>query len=259
MIRRPPRSPLFPYPTLFRSAETFVSGQAAIEHDLDPVFSHDLKVGELAIAIPIAFLILLFVFGTAAVLVPFMFALATIPATLSIIWIFAQFMELTTYLQNLVMLIGFGIAIDYSLLVVYRYREELGSGKDKEEAIVATMETAGRAVVFSGSAVGIGLALMIFMPLPFMRGFGIGGFAIPLVSIVAAPPLLPVLLWFVAAPLDRVRLLPRAVVERRESEENMWSRLARSIMRKPVWYAVGATSLLVALALPVLTLDLGPG
>jgi RND superfamily putative drug exporter len=240
-------------------AETFVSGQAAIEHDLDPVFSHDLKVGELAIAIPIAFLILLFVFGTAAVLVPFMFALASIPATLSIIWIFAHFMELTTYLQNLVMLIGFGIAIDYSLLVVYRYREELASGKSKNEAIVATMETAGRAVVFSGSAVGIGLALMIFMPLPFMRGFGIGGFAIPFVSIVAALTLLPVLLYFVAGPLDRVHLLPHGVTDRRESEHNVWFRLARSIMRRPVWYAVGATSLLLALALPVLTLQLGPG
>ncbi len=80
-----------------------------------------------------------------------------IPTTLAIIWIFANFMELTTYLQNLVMLIGLGIAIDYSLLVVYRYREELRKAASKEDAIVRTMETAGRAVVFSGSAVGIGL------------------------------------------------------------------------------------------------------
>ena len=135
-------------------ADVYVSGQAAIEHDLDPVFTRDLQVGELYIAIPIALLILVFVFGTLAFLIPFMFAAAAIPATLGIIWIFANFMELTTYLQNLVMLIGFGIAIDYSLLVVYRYREELASGKSKEDAIVRTMETAGRAVVFSGSAVG---------------------------------------------------------------------------------------------------------
>ncbi|HEY7562570.1 MAG TPA: MMPL family transporter, partial [Gaiellaceae bacterium] len=106
-------------------AQIYVSGQAAIEHDLDPVFAHDLKVGELFIAIPIALLILVFTFGTLAFLLPFLFAAAAIPTTLGIIWIFANFMELTTYLQNLVMLIGFGIAIDYSLLVVYRYREEL--------------------------------------------------------------------------------------------------------------------------------------
>jgi uncharacterized membrane protein YdfJ with MMPL/SSD domain len=240
-------------------AEMLISGQAAIEHDLDPVFERDLQVGELFIAIPIALCILVFVFGTLAFLIPFMFAAAAIPTTLGIVWIFANFMELTTYLQNLVMLIGLGIAIDYSLLVVYRYREELRAGRSKEDAIVATMETAGRAVVFSGSAVGVGLALMLFMPLPFMRGFGIGGLAIPLVSIVAAVTLLPALLWLLAGKLDRVRLLPRRVLERRDSEENMWYRLARTIMRRPAVFAAGTIAALILLALPVFALELGPG
>jgi RND superfamily putative drug exporter len=240
-------------------ATLYVSGQAAIEHDLDPVFAHDLKVGELFIAIPIALLILAFVFGTLAFLIPFMFSAAAIPATLSIVWIFAHFMELTTYLQNLVMLIGLGIAIDYSLLIVYRYREELRKDWNKEEAIVRTMQTAGRAVVFSGSAVGIGLALMLFMPLPFMRGFGIGGFAIPIVSVICALTLLPVLLYFLGAKLDRVRLVPKRVLERRDAEFNFWMRLARSIQRRPVFFAVGATTILLALAAPVLSLELGPG
>ena len=240
-------------------AEVLISGQAAIEHDLDPVFNRDLRVGELFIAIPIAFLILVFVFGTLALLIPFLFAAATIPATLGIIWIAANFMELTTYLQNLVMLIGFGIAIDYSLLVVNRYREERLHGGTREDAVVRTMATAGRAVVFSGFAVGIGLALMLFMPLPFMRGFGVGGLVIPLVSVLAAVTLLPVMLYALAEPLDRVRLLPRRVTARRESEENMWYRLARSIMRRPLPYAVGTAALLVALTLPVLALELGPG
>jgi RND superfamily putative drug exporter len=168
-------------------------------------------------------------------------------------------MELTTYLQNLVMLIGLGIAIDYSLLVVYRYREELRAGRSREDAVVRTMETAGRAVVFSGTAVGIGLALMLFMPLPFMRGFGLGGLIIPIVSIAAALTLLPVLIYFLAAKLDRVRLLPRAFAERRESERNMWYRLARSIMRRPVAFASGTAALLVLLTIPLLTLELGPG
>jgi uncharacterized membrane protein YdfJ with MMPL/SSD domain len=240
-------------------AEVYVSGQAAIEHDLDPVFAEDLKVGELYVAIPIALLILVFVFGSLAFLLPFLFAAAAIPATLGIIWIFANFMELTTYLQNLVMLIGFGIAIDYSLLVVYRYREELRSGRSKEDAIVRTMQTAGRTVVFSGTAVGIGLALMLFMPLPFMRGFGIGGLIIPLVSVLCALTLLPVLLYFLGKPLDRVRLIPRRVAERREAETNFWRRLAHAIMRRPVVFAAGATAALLALATPALALELGPG
>jgi putative drug exporter of the RND superfamily len=241
-------------------AEALVSGQAAIEHDLDPVFADDLKVGELFIAIPIALLILVFVFGTLAFLLPFLFAAAAIPTTLGIIWIFANFMELTTYLQNLVMLIGFGIAIDYSLLVVYRYREELDKDGSRVDALVRTMETAGRAVVFSGSAVGIGLALMLFMPLPFMRGFGIGGLVIPLVSVVCALTLLPVLLYFLAARLDRVRLIPGRVANRRaDDESNMWVRLSRTIMRRPALVAATTTSFLVLLALPVLTIEVGPG
>jgi putative drug exporter of the RND superfamily len=241
-------------------AEVFVSGQAAIEHDLDPVFAEDLKVGELFIAIPIALLILVFVFGSLAFLLPFIFAAAAIPTTLGIIWIFANFMELTTYLQNLVMLIGFGIAIDYSLLVVYRYREELEKARSKEEAIVRTMETAGRAVVFSGSAVGIGLALMLFMPLSFMRGFGIGGLVIPLVSVVCALTLLPVLLYLIAARLDRVRLIPKRIVQRRaDAGQNMWVRLSRAIMKRPAVFAAGTTAFLILLALPVFTMQVGPG
>ena len=123
-----------------------------------------------------------------------------------------------------------------------------------------TMATAGRAVVFSGTAVGIGLALMLFMPLPFMRGFGIGGLVIPLVSVVCALTLLPVLLCFLAAKLDRVRLIPKRVVERREDQEsNFWIKLSRPIMRRPAVFAAGTATFLVILALPVLTMEVGPG
>jgi putative drug exporter of the RND superfamily len=241
-------------------ATTFLTGQAAIEHDLDPVFNNDLKVGELYIAIPIATLLLIFVFGTLAFLIPLLFAAAAIPVTLGIIWIFANYMELTTYIQNLVMLIGLGIAIDYSLLVVYRYREELRQNHSKEDALVRTIATAGRAVVFSGSAVAIGLALLLFMPLPFMRGFGVGGLFIPIVSIVCALTLLPVLLYLLGAKLDSVRLLPRAIIERRADEErNLWVRLSRAIMRRPVVFAAVTVTVLIACASPVLALDLGPG
>jgi RND superfamily putative drug exporter len=240
-------------------AETFLSGQAAIEHDLDPVFERDIQVGELYIAVPVALFILVFVFGTLAFLLPFLFAAVAIPTTLAIIWVFANFMELSTYLENLVMLIGLGIAIDYSLLVVYRYREERRTAKDKDDAIVRAMETAGRAVVFSGTAVAIGLALMLFMPLPFLRGFGLGGLFIPLVSVVCALTLLPVLIHLLEDKLDRVRLMPRGVLERREAEENFWIGLSRAIMRRPMLFAAGTAAFLILLTLPVFSLELGPG
>jgi uncharacterized membrane protein YdfJ with MMPL/SSD domain len=240
-------------------AEIYVTGQAAIEHDLDPVFADDLAKGEL-IAVPIALLILVFTFGTLAFLLPFAFSLVTIPTTLGIIWIFANFMELTTYLTNLVTLIGLGIAIDYSLLVVYRYREELRRGASREDAIVKTMATAGRAVVFSGTAVAIGLALLLFMPLPFMRGFGVGGLIIPAISVLAAVTFLPVILSLVGKPLDRVRLLPKRWIEHRgDHERGFWAVLAGFIMRYPKLVASTTAAFLILLALPVLTLELGPG
>jgi RND superfamily putative drug exporter len=241
-------------------AQTYLTGQAAVEHDLDPVFNHDLKVGELYIAIPIALVLLVFTFGTLAFLIPFAFAAFTIPTTLGIIWIAANYVELTTYLQNMVMLIGLGISIDYSLLVVDRYREELRRGRTKEDALVRTMETAGRAVLFSGTAVAIGLALLLFMPLPFMRGFGFGGLVIPVVSIAAAVTVLPVLLWFAGARLDRVRLVPGGVLEHRgDAQHGFWPTLARFIMRRPVLVASATALLLLVAAAPVLDLQLGPG
>jgi RND superfamily putative drug exporter len=240
-------------------AKLYLTGQAAIEHDLDPVFADDLKVGELYIAIPIAMLLLVFVFGTLAFVLPLLFSLFSIPVTLGLVYLVARQIELSTYVQNMVMLIGLGIAIDYSLLMVYRYREEHAVQPSREEAVVRTMQTAGRAVVFSGTAVAVGLSLLLFMPLPFMRGFGVT-LAIPAVSIVCAVTLLPVLLYYLGDRLDRVRLVPRRLLERREDEErNFWARLARTIMRHPAAFAAGTVTLLVLFAAPVLDLRLGPG
>src|SRR5919198_2727345 len=159
---------------------SYVTGQAAIQHDLDPIFSADLRKGEM-IALPIAVLVLLAVFGiSVAVTMPFLFAACTVMASLGGVYVYAHFLTTATYVTNLVFLIGLGIAIDYSLLVIYRYREELRRGAAVDEAIVRTMQTAGRAVVFSGATVAIGLALLLFMPLPFIRSIGVGGFLIPL-------------------------------------------------------------------------------
>jgi RND superfamily putative drug exporter len=241
-------------------AQLYLTGQSAIESDLEPVQNRDLFVGEVLIAIPIALVILIFVFGTLAFLLPFMLAAVAIPVTLACVWVFANFMTLSTYLTNMVTLIGLGIAIDYSLLMVYRYREERRAGRSKEDAVASTMSTAGRAVVFSGTAVAIGLALMLAMPLPFMRGFGLAGLLIPLVSVLAAVTLLPVLIYWLEDRFDRVRLVPSRIIERREDhEKSFWARLAGMIMRRPVLFAAGTTALLLALAAPVTALELGPG
>jgi uncharacterized membrane protein YdfJ with MMPL/SSD domain len=244
-----------------RGAEVWLTGQPAINADLQPVYEEDLKVGELYIAVPIALVVLIFVFGTLAFLIPFLFAFAAIPATLAVVWVFAHFMDMEQTVQNLVTLIGLGIAIDYSLLMVYRYREELHHGHSREQALENTLATAGHAVVFSGTAVAIGLALLTLVPVPGIRGYGVAGLVIPLVSVACALTLLPAILYMAEARLDRVRLVPRRLLERRESEgdRNLWMRLAHSIMRRPVPYLATALTVLLLAAAPVFALQLGPG
>src|ERR671934_197799 len=107
------------------------------------------------------------------------------------------------------------IPIDYSMLVVFRYREELVRHESPTEALVATMRTAGRATLFSGATVAIGLALLVFMPLPFMRSMGIGGLLVPLVSITASATFLPAVLAVLGRKVNRFRLVPRRVLEAR--------------------------------------------
>jgi uncharacterized membrane protein YdfJ with MMPL/SSD domain len=236
---------------------TYVTGAAAIQHDLDPIFDGDLKKGE-GIAIPIALLVLLAVFGLSlSVTMPFAFAACTITGTLGIVYLVAHVAETPTYVTNLVQLIGLGIAIDYSLLVVYRFREEIARGVEKDAAVVRTMQTAGRAVVFSGATVAIGLALLVAMPLPFMRMMGVAGFLIPIVSILAATTLQPVLLhYYGRRGIARKRLLPG---EPTDPEHGLWARLARSIMRRPLAYLAVGAALPVAAAVPAFWLQLTPG
>src|SRR5438552_1979710 len=238
--------------------ESYVTGQAAIQHDLDPIFSKDLRKGEM-IALPIAVLVLLAVFGlSVAVTMPFIFAACTVMATLGGVYVYAHFLPTATYVTNLVFLIGLGIAIDYSLLVIYRFREELLRHGDVEAAIVRTMQTAGRAVVFSGATVAIGLALLLFIPLPFVRSIGVGGFLIPLTSIAAALTLQPALLsLYGRRGVARIPLLPKRF--RAEEDTGLWHRLATAIMRRPLAFLGGGAVLLVAAAIPVFGLQLTPG
>ena len=241
-------------------AQTYLTGFPALSHDEQPVYSRDLSKGE-AIAVPIALLVLLFMFGTlGAVVVPFAFALATLPTTLGLVWVVAHFGNMAQYVTNIVTLIGLAIAIDYSMLVVFRFREQLAEGSSPSEALETTMATAGRATLFSGLTVAIGLALLLLMPLPFMRSMGAGAVLIPLVSIAASATLLPALLSVLGARVNRLRVVPHSVLERRASgAEGFWSRLARAIMRRPIAFLLGALAVLIALAVPALQLHLTSG
>ncbi len=241
-------------------AQTYLSGFPAINHDTQKLYNEDLAKGEM-IAIPIALLVLAFMFGSlVAIGIPFAFAFVTIPSTLGAVWIIAHVMDMAVYVTNIVTLIGFAIAIDYSMLVVFRFREELAKQDAVEDALVTTMRTAGRATLFSGAVVAIGLALLVFMPLPFMRSMGVGGLLVPLFSIAAAATFLPALLAVTGHRINRLRVVPRRVLEARaDGRAGFWTRLSRSIMRRPVLYLVCSSVLMLALAAPALGLKLTGG
>ena len=227
-----------------------MTGQPAIQRDLDRVFARDLRRGQ-AIALVVALLVLVAVFGLSlAVAIPFVFAACTIAGTLLVVWALAHTLSMVAYVTNLVELIGLALAIDYSLLIVHRFREELAGGLPVADAVPRTMATAGRAVVVSGLAVAAGLAVLLFLPVPFLRSMGVGGLLIPLVSIAAALTLQPVLLSLLGS-----RIGGRAPA----AEGGFWARLARTIMRRPVVFLAAGTAVLLVLAVPTLAIELSPG
>ena len=248
----------------------FVTGQPAIKHDIDPVIAADIRRGE-SIAVPVALVVLLVVFGLSlAAAIPFVFAACTIAATMTTVYVLAHWLTMATYLPILVQLIGLGLAVDYSLLVVYRYREELDQAPTPDDAIVRTMATAGRTVLFSGVAVSIGLALLLFMPVPFIRSMGIGGLLIPLASMAALVTLQPALLSIlgrrgtrrlpVAATIrGRLRVPLPTLPGTTDVDRGVWARLARSIMRRPAIFLSGGVALLIVVALPAFFVQLSPG
>ena len=173
-----------------------VTGPPAIESDVVPILSSDLHRGQL-IAVVLATLLLIATLGFSwAVLIPLLFGLATIATTLGIIYLLAQKFLMVLYVPNIVELIGLGLAIDYSLLMVHRYRRELGQSQDP---IAQTMKTAGRTAVISGITVALGLATLLLVPVPFVRSIGLACLILPLVSILAAITLQPILLSMLAA------------------------------------------------------------
>ncbi|MEV0846506.1 MMPL family transporter [Streptomyces sp. NPDC049954] len=198
-----------------------------------------------------ALVVLLLVFGSALALMPLLIAGASILTTFLIVWGLTGLTDISFIVQYLLALIGLGVAIDYALLVVTRWREECGRGAGTVEAVRRAMATAGRSVLFSGVTVAVSLAALIALPVPFLRGVGFTGLLIPLVSVAAALTLLPALLLTVGHRLEWPGRRSR------DSDSRLWHGIGRAVVRHRWWACAGATVLLLALASPVLTLRLG--
>ena len=198
-----------------------------------------------------ALVVLAFVFASFLAIVPLVMAFVSIMTTFLLLLGLTELTAVSPIVQFLIALIGLGVAIDYSLLVVSRWREERSHGRTGDEAVQRAMETAGRAVVFSGVTVAIGLLALIALPLPFLRSMGYGGMLIPLVSTIVAITLLPVVL---------AKLGPRLDWPHRRTDDKAsraWTRWAQAVSRRR-WLAAGAgMAVIVALAWSAMDLQLG--
>ena len=198
-----------------------------------------------------ALVVLTFVFASFLAVVPLLMAIVSILTTFLLLLGLTELTTVSPIVQFLIALIGLGVAIDYSLIVVSRWREERAHGRSGDEAVQRAMETAGRAVLFSGITVAIGLFALIALPLPFLRSMGYGGMLIPLVSTLVALTLLPVVLAKFGQRLD----WPHRRTDDKASRA--WTRWAEAVSRRR-WLAAGAgMAVIVALALAATDLQLG--
>jgi putative drug exporter of the RND superfamily len=204
-----------------------------------------------------ALVILLFVFGTLpAIAMPLIVAAASILNTFSVIWLLTYITGVSVIVEFLVALVGLGIAIDYSLLLIFRFREELAHGETVEEALTESMVHAGHSIVVSGSTVGIGLLSMIILPIPFIRSIGLGGVLIPTVSVIAALTLLPALLSLLGTRINSARVLPRRMIQG-DADHGMWARWSRVVTRRPAVVAAVGAVIVIVLLIPASQLNPG--
>ena len=198
-----------------------------------------------------ALLVLVFVFASVLAVVPLLVAFVAIMTTFLPLLALTEVTAISPVVQFLIVLIGLGVAIDYSLIVVSRWREERTHDAEGDEAVRLAMGTAGRAVVFSGITVAIGLLALVALPLPFLRSMGYGGMLIPLVSVLAAITLLPVLLAKIGPRLD----WPHRRTDDKASRA--WTRWAMLVSRRRWPAAVAGLVVIGALALAATGIQLG--
>jgi RND superfamily putative drug exporter len=222
-------------------------GQSVVYHSIGDRIQKDLSRAEI-IVFPITFLLLILVFGgVVAALLPLAIGAVSIVGTLLVLRIITMFTDVSVYSLNLTTGLGLGLAIDYALFVVTRYREELARGASYEDAIAASARTAGSTVAFSAVTVALSLAALLVFPLFFLRSFGYAGIAVVVIAALGGVLVLPALLAVLGPRINKWQLFERAPADK---EHGFWQRTALAVMRRPVVTGGLVIALLVALGLP---------
>ena len=231
------------------------TGNVAVGSDFDKFLASDLQRAEL-VSLVIIVPLLLIVFATVvSMLLPLGVGGLAVVGGLAGVGVLARFTDVSTYATNIVTLIGLGVAIDYSLFIVNRFREEMSAGRSPEQALISSMRTSGRAVTFSGITVAIGLSAMLFFQGSFLASMGFAGAIVVAIAVLYALTFLASLLAILGHRVNWARLpLPRPTAGR-----GLWHGLAIRVMRRPLLVLLPVVALLVLMALPFLQIRIANG
>ncbi|MFD3501975.1 MMPL family transporter [Streptomyces sp. NPDC058678] len=238
-----------------------VGGPVAVRHEMQTIIQEDLTRAEI-IALPVTLVLLVMVFGSAvAALLPLGIGIVAILGTNAVLRGLTEVTDVSVFALNLTTALGLGLAVDYALFIVRRFREELATGAEPLTAVGTTLRTAGRTVLFSALTVAVSLAAMLLFPQYFLRSFAYAGIAVVLLAAAAALILLPaalVLLGHRVNSLDLRRVFRRGGPPRVATEgSGAWARTAGLVMRRAPFFALGTTAVLVLLGLPFLGVKFG--
>ena len=232
----------------YQGLEVYAGGGAVITHAINHKIEKDLLLAE-TIAIPLTFLLLIFVFGAmVASAMPLFVGVSAILGSFFLIFLLTQFTNVSVFALNLITGLGLGLGIDYALLMVNRFREELHHGKSVDESVIRTVATAGKTVFYSGLTVFVTMASLLFFPLNFLKSFGYAGISVISLAVVGAVIALPALMAILGERVDKGVVRKSAITPK---EDGRWAQTARTVMRRPIPVVIASLIILGIMALPI--------
>jgi putative drug exporter of the RND superfamily len=240
----------------FSGLRLYAGGVAVVGHAITKKISDDLKIAE-AISIPLTFILLAFVFGAlAASAMPLIVGVSAIVGAFFILWLISLFTAVSVYSLNLTTGMGLGLGIDYALLMVNRFREELNKGKSVDDSVITTMATAGKTVFYSGLTVLVTMVSLTFFPLPFLKSFGYAGVSVVALAVVGAIFGLPPILAMMGKRINKGPVRKSAM---NPKDDGRWADTARFVMRRPVPVVLLSLIALGIMAAPLQNISFSQG
>jgi RND superfamily putative drug exporter len=244
------------YEGKYGSFTLYPGGVAVVGNAISEKIAADLKIAEI-VSIPLTFILLAFVFGAlAASAMPLIVGVAAIIGAFFILYLISLFTNVSVYALNLTTGMGLGLGIDYALLMVNRFREEIHHGKNVQDSIVTTMATAGKTVFYSGLTVLVTMVSLTFFPLPFLKSFGYAGVSVVALAVVGALFGLPPILALLGTKIDKGVIRKSSITPK---EDGRWAQTARFVMKRPTAVVILSLVILGILTAPIQNIKFAQG